>query len=304
MPRVFRSATHPVLSSFHSSEHLSQFDQAQQLNSVKMQGNKRSILAIFAHPDDIEFVAAGTLLLLKERGWDIHYMNLSGGDLGSLEQNREETRAIRTQEGRDAAAILGATFHDPISNDLEILYELETIGKIGAVIRQADPTIILTHALSDYMMDHENTARLTVSAAFVKGMSNYETDPLQPAVATDTTIYHAMPHGLQTPMRQRVRAGLYVDTRSVHATKREALAAHKSQKSFLDVTQGMDSYLVTMDELSQAVGKLSGAFDYAEGWRRHLHLGFSSTEQDPLAEALGNQCMIDEEYERNLQKPL
>lgn len=269
-----------------------------------MHENGKSALAIFAHPDDIEFVAAGTLLLLKEKGWDIHYMNLSGGDLGSLEHNREDTRTIRVQEGRDAARILGATFYPDICNDLEILYDLDTIRKIAAVIRKADPSIILTHALSDYMVDHENTARMTVSAAFVKGMTNYETDPPQPAVSTDVSLYHAMPHGLQTPMRQKVRAGIYANTSSVHAKKREALAAHKSQKEFLDVTQGMDSYLVTMDELSIGVGKLSEQFKYAEGWRRHLHYGYSATKQDPLAEALGDQCVIDEIYETNLQNPV
>ena len=264
---------------------------------------QQSALAIFAHPDDIEFVAAGTLLLLKQLGWDIHYMNLTGGDLGSLKHNREETRQIRIGEGKEAADLLGATFHDPVCDDLEILYELDTIRRITSVIRKADPSIILTHALSDYMMDHENTAKLTVSSAFVKGMPNYETNPPLPAVSTDTTIYHAMPHGLQTPMRQRVRAGLYIDTHSVHATKRKALAAHKSQKDFLDATQGMDSYLNTMDELSQGVGKLSGQFEYAEGWRRHLHLGFSGTEQDPLAEALADCCLVDQDYETSLKKP-
>ncbi len=258
---------------------------------------------MFAHPDDIEFVAAGTLLLLKERGWDIHYMNLTGGDLGSLEHDRDETRCIRIQEGQDAAKLLRATFHDPVCNDLEILYELETIRRITAVIRETDPSIILTHALSDYMMDHENTAKLTVSSAFVKGMPNYETHPPVEAVSTNTTIYHAMPHGLQTPMREKVRAGLYVDTGSVHSTKREALAAHKSQKHFLDATQGMDSYLVTMDELSKGVGKLSGRYEHAEGWRRHLHLGFSTEEQDPLAEALKDVCCIDEAYEASLREP-
>jgi LmbE family N-acetylglucosaminyl deacetylase len=268
-----------------------------------MLANRKSALAVFAHPDDIEFVAAGTLLLLKERGWDIHYMNLSNGDMGSLEHNREETGKIRVQEGKNAAEILGATFYGPVSTDLQILYDPEIIPKITAVIRKADPSIILTHAPSDYMTDHENTARLTLSAAFVKGMSNYETDPPEPTVETDVTIYHAMPHGLQTPMRQKVRAALYVDTTSVHATKRKALAAHESQKSFLDVTQGMDSYLVTMDELSREVGQLSERFEYAEGWRRHLHFGFSGTEQDPLAEALGIQCRVDEEYERELQTP-
>lgn len=265
--------------------------------------NKKSALAVFAHPDDIEFVAAGTLRLLKEQGWTIHYMNLSGGDLGSLEYNREDTRKIRTQEGRDAAKILGATFHAPVCNDMQILYNLETIRKIGAVVREANPSIILTHALSDYMIDHENTARLTLSAAFVKGMTNYETDPPRPAVENDVTIYHAMPHGLQTPMRQQVRAGLYVDTTSVHSIKRAALAEHQSQKNFLDATQGMDSYLVTMDELSHAVGKLSGGYQYAEGWRRHLHLGFSGTEQDPLAEVLKDYSRIDKTYEASLKTP-
>jgi len=265
--------------------------------------NRQVALAVFAHPDDIEFVAAGTLLLLKEKGWDIHYMNLSGGDLGSLVHNCEETRTIRTQEGRDAAEVLGATFHNPVSNDLQILYDLETITKIGAVVREADPSIILTHALSDYMIDHENTARLVASAAFVKGMPNYQTEPPRSAVSTDVTIYHAMPHGLQTPMRQKVRAGLYLNTTSVHSIKREALAAHKSQKDFLDETQGMDSYLLTMDKLSQQVGEMSGQFEYAEGWRRHLHLGFSANEQDPLADALETLCLIDETYEECLKKP-
>ena len=112
--------------------------------------DRKSALAIFAHPDDIEFVAAGTLLLRKEKGWEIHYMNLTGGDLGSLEHDRDEIRRIRIQEGKDGADILGATFHNPICNDLEVLYDLDTIRKITAVIREADPTIPLTHALSDY----------------------------------------------------------------------------------------------------------------------------------------------------------
>jgi len=63
----------------------------------------------------------------------------------------------------------------------------------------------------------------------------------------------------------------------------------------------MDSYLATMDRMSKEVGELSGKYEYAEGWRRHLHLGFSATEHDPLSEALGDQCLIDEVYESSLQ---
>ena len=62
----------------------------------------------------------------------------------------------------------------------------------------------------------------------------------------------------------------------------------------------MDSYLVSMDEMSRAVGRLSERFDHAEGWRRHLHLGFSAIDADPLRDALGDECSLDEAYEAGL----
>jgi hypothetical protein len=51
------------------------------------------------------------------------------------------------------------------------------------------------------------------------------------------------------------------------------------------------------------VGKLSGQFEFAEGWRRHLHLGFSAAEIDPLKDALGDLCLINEACERQLATP-
>jgi hypothetical protein len=56
--------------------------------------------------------------------------------------------------------------------------------------------------------------------------------------------------------------------------------------------KGMDCYLDAGDEMSRRVGRLSGRFEHAEGWRRHLHLGFSASEQDPLADALGEHCHV------------
>jgi len=263
----------------------------------------KTAFAIFAHPDDIEFCAAGTLLLLKERGWKLHYLNLSSGDLGSSEFSRDETRSVRKKEGQAAAGILGAQFHESLCDDMQIFYNIENIRRLNAVIREVRPDIILTHSPSDYMSDHENTARLTVSAAFARGMPNFESDPPVSTTGKDVTLYHAMPHGLRDPLRQRIRAELYANTARVHSTKRDALAAHVSQKAWLDETQGMDSYLVDMDKMSQAVGELSGKFEYAEGWRRHLHLGFSATDQDPLKEALGDDCLIDPEYINSLETP-
>jgi LmbE family N-acetylglucosaminyl deacetylase len=261
---------------------------------------QKSAIAIFAHPDDIEFVAAGTLLRLKAAGWAIHYMNVSRGNCGSVEHDSDTTARIRLEEGRQAAAILGAEFHEPIANDMEIVYTPETMRKVTAAIRRSRASIVLTHSPQDYMEDHQNVCRLAVSAAFCHAMPNWESDPPTPTYGGDVTVYHAMPHGLCDPMRRAVVAGSYVDTTAVHGQKREALATHVSQKYWLDVSQGMDSYLVSMDQVSAKVGVLSGHFQYAEGWRRHLHLGYSAADIDPMKDALGDLCLINEDYEAGL----
>jgi LmbE family N-acetylglucosaminyl deacetylase len=83
-------------------------------------------------------------------------------------------------------------------------------------------------------------------------------------------------------LREPVTAGIYIDVTAEIAKKSQMLSCHKSQKEWLDVSQGMDSYLTTMAEQCQAIGQMSGRFDYAEGWRRHLHLGFCDADADPL----------------------
>ncbi len=65
----------------------------------------------------------------------------------------------------------------------------------------------------------------------------------------------------------------------------------------------MDNYLAIMDELSREAGKQSGKFEFAEGWRRRLHHGFSASEVDPLKDALGDRCLINEAYEASLETP-
>jgi len=245
------------------------------------------VLAIFAHPDDIEFVAAGTLLLLGKAGWQTQYLNLSGGDCGSLTTGPDETRQIRAAEGMAAAALLGATFHESLASDLCIFYEEALLRRVAAVVRRVRPRIVLTHSPDDYMEDHMNTSRLAVTAAFAHGVPNYMSDPPIAPWDGDITVYHAMPHGLCDGLRRPVTPDLFVDTTSVQSTKRRALAAHVSQQAWLDATQGMDSYLDAGDEMARTVGRMAGRFEFAEGWRRHLHLGLSATDEDPLAAALG-----------------
>ena len=261
----------------------------------------KTAIAIAAHPDDIEFVMAGTLLMLKRAGWEIHYLNLSTGNCGSLETGPEKTALIRRKEAQESAGILGAHWHPPMCNDLEILYEARTLRRLSAVIREVKPSIVLTHSPQDYMEDHMNTCRLAVTAAFTHGMPNFNSVPSRDTFSGDVTIYHAMPHGLCDGLRRRIIPGAFVDTASVQSVKLASLAAHKSQQGWLDASQGMNSYLQAMQDMSLAVGKLSKKFKHAEGWRRHLHYGFSASEIDPLAAVLGKSCRISKEYEKSLK---
>jgi LmbE family N-acetylglucosaminyl deacetylase len=246
-----------------------------------------SVLAVMAHPDDIEFMIGGTLLQLADLGWEVHYLNIANGCLGSMLTPPIETARVRLEEARQAAAKIPARHYPPICNDMSILYTLENLAKVAAVVRQADPSIVLTHSPSDYMEDHEAACRLAVSATFVKGMPSYLSAPDQPPVGREVAVYHALPHGNCSPLREPISADLYVNSTEVLARKVELLACHQSQQGWLDSTQKMSSYLQTMVDMDRQRGKLSGSFEYAEGFRRHLHLGFSSDGFDPLAEALG-----------------
>jgi LmbE family N-acetylglucosaminyl deacetylase len=258
-------------------------------------------IAIGAHPDDIEFYMAGTLLLLKQAGYEIHYLTLASGNCGSAEYNGAMTRSIRNTEARTAAKILGAQFHPSITDDLEIIYNLELLRALSAVIREVKPSIVLTHSPQDYMEDHTNTARLAVTAAFTRGMPNFKTAPPRPVADYEVTVYHGMSHGLCDQLRRRIVPGAYVNTTSVRKTQLDALKAHQSQQNWLDVSQGLNSYLLAMEDMALAVGTMSKKFKYAEGWRRHLHFGFCSPEADPLAQALGKNYLVNQAYERSLQ---
>jgi N-acetylglucosamine malate deacetylase 1 len=258
--------------------------------------------AIVAHPDDIEFQIAGTLLLLKQAGYETHYMNVANGNCGSLQYRPKPLAKMRRRESIDAAKILGANFHPSLCNDVEILYDLKTLRRLAAVVREVKPTIVLTHPPQDYMEDHMNTCRLAVTATFARGMPNFCSVPPRRTETYDAALYHCMPHSLRDPLRRRVVPGAFVNTTAVHEMKRAALAAHKSQQNWLDKSQKINSYIQAMEDMSLELGKISGKFQHAEGWRRHLHYGFGTSDADPLREALGKNYLLNEAYEAALEK--
>jgi N-acetylglucosamine malate deacetylase 1 len=251
-----------------------------------------SAIAIAAHPDDIEFLMGGTLMLLKQKGYETHYLNLANGCCGTTQYDPATIAKIRREEAMQAAALLGARYHESICNDLEIFYDRPTLGKVAAVIREVAPEIVLTHAPVDYMEDHTNTCRLAVTAAFTRGMPNFVTDPPRRPVEQKVTIYHAQPYQHRDPLGNIVEPGIVVDVTDLADRKRAALAKHASQKQWLDESQGLDSYLDTMKQLDAELGRMAGLFEYAEGWRRHWHVGFCGPTDDPLAAALKERVLV------------
>jgi N-acetylglucosamine malate deacetylase 1 len=244
-------------------------------------------IAIFAHPDDIEFRAAGTLSLLRQRGWQLHYWNLSSGNLGSTVMTAAQTARVRRREARAAAEALGAKWHAPIANDLELFYTDALIRRVCAVVREVRPDIVLTHPPADYMEDHTTACRLAVTGTFARGIPNYRSTPARRSLDHPCTLYHSVPHGLCGPLREPFQPDLVVNIASVLAEKKAALGCHRSQQEWLDATQGPDSFLSAIDTEAVALSRLYGRFKSAEVWRRHLHLGFGAATDDPLATALG-----------------
>ncbi|MFH1612423.1 MAG: PIG-L family deacetylase, partial [bacterium] len=245
--------------------------------------NTKTVLAVGAHPDDIEFMMAGTLALLKEKGYEIHLLTIANGSCGTCKLSKEKIIKIRKKESENAAKILEGIYHPGLVNDLEIFYEKKLLAKVGAIIREIKPEIVLSPSPEDYMEDHQNTSRLITTALFCRGMKNFTTSPPQKPYMEDVYLYHALPYGLKDGLKNLIIADEYVDISSVMEIKEKMLREHKSQKEWLDASQGLDSYLKIMKDMSNQVAKMSKTkWQYAEGWRKHLHLGFSKKDENKL----------------------
>ncbi len=245
------------------------------------------VMAIAAHPDDIEFGMAGTMLLLRRSGCELHYLNIADGCCGAVATDRTTTAAIRLREAQSAADRLGATFHPPLVSDLEIFYEKSLLARLASIVRQVAPEILLIPSPDDYMEDHMNACRLAVTAAFCRGMPNFPVDPPRAPIPGPLTLYHAQPHGNRDGLGRFVRPNVLVTIDEVLDEKRALLAEHTSQKEWLDHSQGMDAYLNTMRAYSREMGVLTVGCQYAEGWRRHNPLGLCGETDDPLRDQLG-----------------
>jgi N-acetylglucosamine malate deacetylase 1 len=245
------------------------------------------VLALFAHPDDAEFLCAGTLACLAERGAQIHIATMTAGDCGSTILPAAKIARIRRKEAAQAAALIDAKYVCLEEKDLSIFYDHPTLRQLMEVVRRADPTLVLTHSPVDYMVDHETTSRLCQTACFGAVAPNYRTGARKAARATRSVphLYYAQPFGGRDILGKEVRPGLCVDITATMERKERMLACHESQQAWLRTQQSIADPLALMRKMAEGAGQFSG-FRWAEGFRQHLGQGFP--EDNLLGRLLGD----------------
>jgi N-acetylglucosamine malate deacetylase 1 len=244
------------------------------------------VLSVLAHPDDAEFLCAGTLVrLAREHGWQVHIATMTPGDCGSAELPPEEISRVRRGEGASAAAVLGAAYHCLEEFDLLVFYNERALERVTRLLRQVRPGLVLTHSPADYMLDHEMTSTVVRAAAFAAPIPNFLRDRGHgPPLEHIPHLYYCDPIEGKDLLGRPVPAGVIVDVSGVIDTKVEMLTRHASQREWLLKHHGMDQYVRAMRDWGAARGRPHG-LAYAEGFRQHL--GHSYPQDDLLGRLLG-----------------
>ncbi len=159
------------------------------------------LLALFAHPDDAELLAGGTLIKATDQGHRVAIADLTAGELGS-----KGTPELRAREARAAADVMGAASRECLGLPDGHLDNSDAMRRaVVAAIRRHRPRVVVTHYLVGRHPDHRRAAALVRDACFLSGLANYPAegdkhrplkihfamgyreDPDKPTFVTDTT---------------------------------------------------------------------------------------------------------------------
>lgn len=240
------------------------------------------VLSFLCHPDDAEFMCAGTLVLLKQKGYEIHIATQTAGDCGSATLGCEEISKIRRKESANAAAVLDGQYYCNELEDVFVMYDKLSLLKTIEIIRKVKPTIVFTASPQDYFIDHENTSHLVRTACFACGMPNVDTPGIEPHKFVPYLYYADAMEGKDI-FGNEIKPSIYVDIKSVMDTKEQMLCCHKSQRDWLLAHHGIDEYVESMKRFAQKRGNEIKC-KYAEGFRQHL--GHSYPQDNILKEEL------------------
>jgi LmbE family N-acetylglucosaminyl deacetylase len=241
-------------------------------------------LSFLAHPDDAEFLCAGTLARLTQVGWTVHIATATAGDCGTMDRSAMEISTIRIREAENASALIGAHYHCLDERDGLVVYDKLTLRKTIDLFRRIAPTLVFTHAPKDYMMDHEMVSLLARAASFVYSAPNISTIP-RADHSMIPYLYYCDPIGGMDHLGQPVEPTTLVDITPQMDTKIRMLACHNSQRQWLQAHHGMDEYLESMKRHAAWRGQENGT-DAAEGFIQHR--GHAYPHDDRLDELFGN----------------
>jgi LmbE family N-acetylglucosaminyl deacetylase len=247
------------------------------------------VLSLMAHPDDAEILCGGTLALLARAGWKVHIASATPGDCGSNTLAPDEISAIRRVESTRAAALLSGQYHCLERRDLRVRYDDETVVAACGLLRSVQPTIVITHSPSDYMVDHEQISLVARAAAFNAPIPNAPAPPGAPPMPTIPHVYYADPIEGKDPLGHVVPPSLLIDVGDTIETKLEMLACHSSQREWLRSHHGIDEYLESAKRWSRERGRLARC-EYAEGFRQHR--GHAYPQDDLLALTLRSRATL------------
>jgi len=229
-----------------------------------------TILAIHAHPDDIEFLAAGTLAGLAREGYRVILATMTAGDCGAANQEAAEISRIRLQEAANSAALIKARYFYLGFRDMAVFNDHPSRQRMTEFLRAVRPTIVITSSPEDYMADHEATASLVRDACFAAALPNYATGEATAAtpLAEIPALYYMDPISGVDRNGTEVMPEFVVDIEKTFDLKIAMLMEHKSQREWLRIRHGLENYVSNMQKWTRQRGALAG-LRIGEGFRHY-----------------------------------
>lgn len=224
-----------------------------------------NILAIGAHPDDVETMCAGTLAKYAAQGHKIFIATATSGNIGSARHSMEEIARIRKQEAANSAAIIGAEYIC-LDYDDEMFYETKEVRLAFInLVRHCKADVILTHNPEDYNPDHELTSKIVNDIAVMIPIAHLKTEE-EPYDVIPSIWYWEPVNGMNFQPTD------YVDITDYFETKMKMLSCMESQKAWMadnyaNLRNDKDRFFDTIRILSEFRGMQAGC-KYAEGFIR------------------------------------
>lgn len=179
--------------------------------------NETDILAVFAHPDDMELTVGGTLLKMKSLGYTTGALDITRGEMGT-----RGTPEGRAEEAVEAAHILKLDVRENLGlPDGHVFATDDARRALVRNLRRLKPQVILTHQIDDPHPDHDHIARLVREAARLASMRNYDGEFGQERIKVPIVAHNIF--------SQRVHPSFVVDISEFLEEKMAAIRAHRSQ---------------------------------------------------------------------------